>query len=288
MAVGNDDNAAVIEFTYANAEFEAETDILIAWAGDGACLKCNGNELAAERPVFIPSGSKVSLTNNPLGSRTYLSVAGGWDVPEVLGSRSTYLIATIGGLQGRSLKSGDLLNSIAELSQTSQNILNHLKGNTINYPDWSLARRLLLPGDRETIRVVPAKEFSWFKRESQVDFLTTPYILSLRSNRMGCHLEGVVIQRCTDGELLSTAVTPGTIQVTGNGSIVLLMADCQTTGGYPRIAQVAAVDLPICGQLKPGDTIYFKEISRVEAERLYIEREKQLLKLTITVKNRFL
>jgi antagonist of KipI len=287
-AVGNEDNAAVIEFTYANAAFEAETDILIAWAGDGACLKCDGKDLPAERPLFIPCGTKISLTNNPLGSCTYLSVGGGWDVPEVLSSRSTYLTAAIGGLEGRPLKSGDLLNSIDKLSPTSQNILNRLKSNTINYPDWSLARRLLLPGDRETIRVVPAKEFSWFKHESQVDFLTTAYTLSLRSNRMGYHLEGAPINRCVEDELLSTAVTPGTIQVTGNGSMMILMADCQTTGGYPRIAQVAAVDLPLCGQLKPGDTIYFKETNRSEAERLYIEREKQLLKLTITVKNRFL
>jgi antagonist of KipI len=110
----------------------------------------------------------------------------------------------------------------------------------------------------------------------------------MRSNRMGYHLEGAAINRIVKEELLSTAVTPGTIQVTGNGSMIMLMADCQTTGGYPRIAQVAAVDMPLCGQLKPGDAIYFREITFDEAEILYIEREKQLHKLSIAVKNKFL
>jgi antagonist of KipI len=100
---------------------------------------------------------------------------------------------------------------------------------------------------------------------------------------MGYRLEGLPIKRSVSDELLSTAVTQGTIQVTGNGEPVLLMADCQTTGGYPRIAQVAAVDLPFCGQLKPGDSIYFKEISHYEAEMLYLEREQELQKLRIAI-----
>lgn len=104
---------------------------------------------------------------------------------------------------------------------------------------------------------------------------------------MGYHLEGVPLSQLIKKQLLSTAVTPGTIQVTGNGSMVLLMADCQTTGGYPRIAQVAAVDIPVCAQLKPGDSISFKEISRHEAETLYIEREQQLHKLALAIKGKF-
>jgi antagonist of KipI len=105
---------------------------------------------------------------------------------------------------------------------------------------------------------------------------------------MGYHLEGAIIARKKQDELLSSAVMPGTIQVTGSGSMVLLMADCQTTGGYPRIVQVAAVDMPLCAQLKPGDSIFFKEISRREAEMLYIEREQQLQQLTIAVQSKFL
>jgi antagonist of KipI len=288
IGVGNKPDAAVVEFTYAAAEFIAETNILIAYAGAGAILKANDQILPTERPIYIPAGTVVQLVNNPLGSRTYVAIAGGWDVPLVLGSRSTYITAGFGGLHGRALQAGDVLNSIQQLSNTSTSIINGMNSGLLNYPNWGLASHLLLPANKKTIRVIPAKEFNWFEALSILDFLSTPYKLSLRSNRMGYHLGGAIIKRKVNQELLSTSVTPGTIQVTGNGSLVLLMADCQTTGGYPRIAQVAAVDLPLCGQLKPGDTIYFKEISREEAEMLYLEREEHMHKLTLAVKHKFL
>jgi len=288
IAIGNNENAAVVEFTYANAEFKAETDLLISYAGDGAVLSLTIGDIPGERPVFVPAGNIIKLNNNSAGSRTYLSVAGGWDVPEVLGSRSTFLTASIGGLGGRQLHVGDVLNSQKEITSTTKNILDDLEGQSPNYTDWSLARQLWLPENRETIRVVKANEVDWFDEESVRGFFEKPYKLSLRSNRMGYHLEGPGIKRKINDELLSSTVTPGTIQVTGNGSMVLLMADCQTTGGYPRIAQVAAVDMPLCAQLKAGDDINFKEIARAEAEMLYIEREKQLQKLSITIRNRYL
>lgn len=285
-AMGNEDNAAVIEFTYADAVFKTETDVLVAYAGDGAVLMAGDKNLPAERPLFIPSGTTVKLVNNPVGSRTYLAIAGGWDVAEVLGSKSTYITATIGGLNGRAFKTGDVLSGGENLSDTSKSILDKLKGNVIAYPDWGISRNSLLPANRKIIRVVPAHEFTWFDGAALVSFLSESFVLSMNSNRMGYHLQGAVMQRIKTDELLSTAVAPGTIQVTGNGSMVLLMADCQTTGGYPRIAQVAAVDMPLCGQLKPGDAIYFKKISRHEAEMLYIDTEQQLLKITSAVKSK--
>ena len=288
IALGNDENAAVIEFTYANAEFITETDLLIAYAGDGAVLSLVIGEIPSDRPVFIPAGTSVKLNNSKVGSRTYMAVAGGWDVPEVLGSRSTFVTAAIGGMQGRALRAGDVLSSVKSITETTQKMWETLQTNSPNYTDWGIARWLLLSGDKKTIRVVRANESDWFEESSLNDFFFQPYALAMRSNRMGYHLEGPLVQRAKQDELLSTAVTPGTIQVTGNGSMVLLMADCQTTGGYPRIAQVAAVDLPLCGQLKPGDTICFKEITHCEAEMLYLEQEKQLLMLTHTVKNRYL
>jgi len=295
-AVGNGDNAAVIEFTYADAEFIAETDLLIAYVGDGAIFQSGEQVLPPERPLFIPSGTIIKLTNNPSGSRTYLAVAGGWDVPEILGSKSTCLTAGFGGLEGGGLKRGDTLKNDDKLTTNAQKILQNFKqkpqknatNDTFFYPGWSIARQRLLPADRKTIRVVPGNEFGWFDGPSVAGFLSAPYIVGRQSNRMGYHLEGAVLERIKKDELLSTAVTPGTIQVTGGGSMVLLMADCQTTGGYPRIAQVAAVDMPLCAQFKPRDSIFFKEISRREAEMLYIEREQQLRQLTVAVQCKFL
>lgn len=287
-AVGNGDNAAVIEFTYADAEFISETDLLIAYAGDGALLQSGEQRLPAGRPLFIPSGTNIKLTNNPYGSRTNLAVAGGWDVPEILGSKSTFLTAGFGGLDGRALKKGDVLKNDERLSDRTQKILKSLNNVKISYPAWSISRQCFLPADRKTIRMVPGNEFGWFDGRCITDLLSTPYRIGQQSNRMGYHLEGALIARLKKDELLSTAVTPGTIQVTGSGTMVLLMADCQTTGGYPRIAQVAGVDMPLCAQLKPGDAIYFKEISRREAEMLYIEREQQLHQLTTAVQIKYL
>lgn len=285
-AVGNDDGKAVIELTYADIKFKANTDILIAYSGDGAILKAGNQTIPADRPVFIPAKTVLNFVYNIAGSRTYLSVSGGWDVPLVLGSRSTFLTAAFGGFGGRKLQQGDALNSSGQLGLEAATILKQLKGKAINYPNWGIARRLFLSAERKTIRVAPAREFTWFDGRSIVDFLSTPYTLSAQSNRMGYHLKGLKLDRFIKNELFSTAVAPGTIQVTGNGSLILLMADCQTTGGYPRIAQVAAVDLPLCAQLKPGDKIYFKEISRHEAEMLYLEREQQLKKLSVAIKSK--
>jgi len=286
-AVGNQDHAAVIEFTYADAEFISETDLLIAYAGDGAILQANEQKLPVSRPLFIPSGTTIKLTHNPSGIRIYLAVAGGWDVPEILGSRSTFLTAGFGGLDGRALKKADIIKSDESMSTCTQKILFSLKNDQINYPGWSIPRQCFLPVDRKTIMVVPGNELGWFDARSIVGFLSAPYIVAQQSNRMGYHLEGAALHRIKKDELLSTAVMPGTVQVTGSGSMVLLMADCQTTGGYPRIAQVAAVDMPLCAQLKPGDAIYFKEISRSEAEVLYIEREQQLQQLTTAVQSKY-
>jgi antagonist of KipI len=285
--VGNDDNAAVIEFTYADAVFIAETDLLIAYAGDGAFIKLNDKILPTNRPLYIPTGTTINLSNNPIGSRTYLAVAGGWDVPEVMGSKSTYLTAGFGGLDGRALKVGDVLNS-SQPSTITQKIIDQLKSDHVNYSEWSIPRQTLLRADRRFINFIPATEFTWFDGRSIADFLTERYVVGQRSNRMGYHLEGAAMNRVKKDELLSTAVTPGTIQVTGNGGLLLLMADCQTTGGYPRIAQVAAVDIPLCAQLKPGDAIYFKQINRREAEMLYLEREQLLQKLAAAIQSKFL
>lgn len=288
MALGNPDNAAVIEFTYADAEFIAESDLLIAYAGDGAILQAGETAILEERPYFIPAGTSIQLVNNPTGCRTYLAIAGGFDVPEVLGSRSTYITATFGGFKGRPLQIGDVLAASENLSYTSTKVLSSLKGNHINFAHWSIARRMFQPEDTRRIRVVPAHEFNWFHGISIVNFLSEGYTLGQRSNRMGYHLEGGPINRIIKNELLSTAVTPGTIQVAGDGKMLLLMADCQTTGGYPRIAQVASVDMPLCAQLKPGDTIYFEDISRQTAEMLYIEREAELLQLREAIRLKYL
>jgi antagonist of KipI len=288
IALGNPVNSAVIEFTQGGASFIAENDILISVSGDGAFLGSQDGRLPSDLPIFIPAGTDLYLENNKTGSRSYLAVAGGWDVPKVLGSRSTYVTAKIGGLNGRCLAANDQLCSMSELTPLSAAILNDLNGDRLKYPGWTIARSLFLPADRKTIRIMPGREFNWFDKVSKDSLLSQTYAIGRNSNRMGYNLQGAQMKREIGDELLSTAVTPGTIQVTNNGDLTMLMADCQTTGGYPRIAQVAAADMPLCGQLKPGDLIAFKEVSWKEAEKLYLEQKHSLRKLATAIMQKYL
>ncbi|MBU0697605.1 MAG: allophanate hydrolase subunit 2 family protein, partial [Bacteroidetes bacterium] len=150
------------------------------------------------------------------------------------------------------------------------------------YPNWSVPASQFKSSTK--IRVILGREIDWFEDLAIADFLSEPYRLK-EDNRMGYHLDGPKINRkiAHQKELLSTAVVPGTIQVSGDGSLILLMADCQTTGGYPRIAKVAEVDLSICAQLKPGDHLHFEIITLKEAEKLYLERQKDFQKLATAI-----
>jgi antagonist of KipI len=287
IALGNPGNSAVIEFTQSGASLSMDSDILLAFSGDGAWLSTSGNRLPSDKPVFIPAGTELYLAHNNIGSRSYLAVAGGWDVPVVLGSRSTYITANIGGLAGRCLVENDEICGTNELSATTEAIWNNLKGDAIKYPAWSIGRSMFLPEDRKTIRVLPGREFGWFDEDSKADLFLQSYTVGLNSNRMGYNLQAAQMKRAIEGELLSTAVTPGTIQVANNGELIMLMADCQTIGGYPRVAQVAAVDMPLCAQLKPGDTINFKEISWKQAEKLYFQHQHDLHKLALTITQKY-
>lgn len=283
LAVGNTEDQAVIEFTYADAAFRVESDALIAYSGDGATWIADGRILPPDRPIYLPQGTHVQLAHHPKGCRTYLAIAGGWCVADVLGSKSTYLPATFGGFHGRALQPGDELKAADHKSDIAKEHYRRLRKKTINYPNWAIGRSLLFPNDRNIVRVAPAREFNWFDGGSVVDFLSARYTVGNQSDRMGYRLEGPRIRKLVKRELLSTAVTPGTIQVTGDGDLVLLMADCQTTGGYPRIGQIAAVDMPLCAQLKPGDGIYFREISQRDAEKLYLHFKVELDKLAVAL-----
>jgi len=287
-AVGNDGGLATIEFSYAEASFKAETDVLVAYSGEGAFLVFNDELMPAEKPLFFRAGSIVKFIANPVGVWTYLAVAGGWNVPDVMESKSTYLTAGFGGLSGRALRKGDVLMNNQSVSQVSEQIFDQLIKKRIIYPNWRISRESLLPQDRQTVRVVLGNEINWFDANSIISFLTKNYSIDRKSNRMGYHLSGTPLVRKVNKELLSTAVAPGVIQVTGSGDLVVLMADCQTTGGYPRIAHIAAVDLPLCAQLKPGDVIRFSEISADEAEELYFEREHDLSLITTAISLKYI
>lgn len=286
MVVGNSEDSAVIEFTLAGASFKTLTDVVIAYAGGGAVYKTGDRIIDPNKPVFIPANSIINLIASSSGCRSYLAISGGWNVEKVLESRSTYVPAAIGGYKGRILQAGDILsNDEQSCSVLSHKIIDALRGDKIKQANWHLRNELNFGERHHLIRVIKGREFDWFGNTD--NFFSQPFTVSLHSNRMGYRLEGVKIHAEKKTELLSSAVLPGCIQVPHSGEIIMLMADCQATGGYPRIAQVALVDLPLCGQIKPGDAITFALISADEAEQLYVQQINGLNEAAESIKRKY-
>ncbi|RYZ25120.1 MAG: hypothetical protein EOP49_45050 [Sphingobacteriales bacterium] len=171
---------------------------------------------------------------------------------------------------------GDVLVADPHVSVISLTMLAKLSGSQVKFFDWGVYANSLVNYGSSIIRVIKQPEFEWFDSFSREAFFKDVFTLNNQSNRMGYQLDGEPLTQQDPKQLLSTSVSMGTIQVTSSGTMILLMADCQTTGGYPRIAQVAAVDLPVCAQLKPGDKISFEQITIGEAEAAYVQLENDL------------
>jgi KipI family sensor histidine kinase inhibitor len=288
LLVGNNQDAAAIEITFANTEIVFEQDALIAVCGRGADLFINGVPAPVWKTIAIKKGASLFFKNNNEGAKMYLSIAGGWDVKKIMNSSSTYLPANFGGYNGRTLQQGDLLKANTKLSEVSLQIISSIQsGKNFIAALWSIQLPDFFNYNVKIIRVLKGPEQDWFKDSSIENFYSSSFIVSNAADRMGYRLNGSMIMKKESKELLSTAVTKGTLQVTPDGNMILLMSDCQTTGGYPRIAQVAAADLNICAQLKPGDSITFKEISFEEAEQLFLKQEKHFYDTEKSIAYRF-
>ncbi len=192
------------------------------------------------------------------GMRSYLAVNGGFDLPEVLNSTSTDLKAAFGGWQGRKLQDGDRVPL----------------GKPTRQFDKKVGVRQLLWGNR--IRALPGPEYHEFSREAQQAFWRTAWKLSPQSNRMGYRLEGRQLKRDTSRELLSHGLVPGVVQVPPNGQPIVLMADAQTTGGYPRIACIIEADLYHLAQIRLGEPIHFIHCTLPEAMQARQHQQRAL------------
>ncbi|HAD14563.1 MAG TPA: hypothetical protein DCF33_19230, partial [Saprospirales bacterium] len=246
--VGNTPQAATIECTMGGLSVQFQKATRIALAGSGAAA-INGQPLELYQPYAVAAQDVLEIRFQPPGLRIYLAVKGGFDAPVILNSKS---MSTLIGI-GAPLKKGDLLWFDQETATVPPELPN-----------------LSAPAPSTSVRVFRGPEFEWLRQESRERFFTQPYTLSHRFDRMGCHVQAEPLTFSTTRELLSTAVTPGTIQCTPAGQLILLMQDCQTTGGYPRVGQIAAVDLPRVAQWVPGEQRFFSEISFEEAESLYM------------------
>jgi biotin-dependent carboxylase-like uncharacterized protein len=251
--VGNPDGAAGLELTMGGCELRFEAPTRIALAGDDFGARLDGAPLWPNWSVPVAAGQVLKLGranqwSAKEGLRSWLAVAGGIDVPTVLGSRSTDLKAGFGGYQGRALKKGDAL-PLGVAALDAQRLARRAFGvRTLEWTDGDDGALVL--------RVMPGPEFEQFTLASRELLWREPWRITPQSNRMGSRLEGLELKRKRGVDMLSSAVIPGTIQVPPSGQPIILMGDAQTTGGYPRIGVVIRADLwklaraPLKGRLR--------------------------------------
>jgi antagonist of KipI len=264
LLVGNAPGAAALEATLAGPVLRFERKTRIALAGADLGWTVDGRPVAPWRSVVVPARGVVAAGQPRTGCRGYLAVVGGLEVPVVMGSRATYAPATMGGLHGRALRAGDLLPLARDMNQPR-----------------GVGRMVVpsvRPGYGDVVRLVLARHAELLSPASRARLLDAPFRVSAHSDRMGVRLEteGAPLALETRLEPLSAGVAMGTVQLPAGGAPIILMADRPTTGGYPRLGEVATVDLPVVAQLRPGDRVRFTPVSLAEAQRLYLAREREL------------
>ncbi|MDG0810227.1 biotin-dependent carboxyltransferase family protein [Cohnella rhizosphaerae] len=279
LLVGNDENAAGLEITMLGPEIYFAEAALVSVCGGDLSPRLNDRELPLWKTIVAPEGSVLRFGPARLGCRAYLAIAGGIDAPAKMNSRSTYLRAGIGGWEGRALQKGDRLpvGAPREAGKKLASLLaDEAQADGVAFSRWSVAPDLL-PAytPNPEVRTVAGQELALFEEESAERFFAGAFKVRTDSDRMGYRLsgEGDALRLREKRELVSSAVTFGTVQVPPDGQPIVLMADRQTTGGYPKIAQVASADLPLLAQTNLGGTVRFRPVSLQEAQRLYLVRE---------------
>jgi antagonist of KipI len=286
LLVGNSEAVAGLEITLRGPTLRFETDALLALTGAELGASLDGQPVPQGRPVAVRAGAVLAFGAPKTTGRAWLAVAGGVNVPPVLGSRATYLRAALGGLAGRALRAGDEL-PVGKWPAIGHRLFENIL--PASAPGWAAARwhftgpPLAGPGAPLIVRALPGPEYEQFAPESQRAFWEQSFTVTTETDRMGCRLSGPLLARQTSGELLSSAVTFGTVQVPAGGQPIVLLADCQTTGGYPRLAQVISADLGRLAQVLPGTQLHFQPVALAEAQALYLAQEHRLRALARAV-----
>ena len=251
--LGNPANASCLEVSFGGLSLEANVDTVITITGATAPCKINGESIVQWQTHNIRKGDVVELGFASNGVRTYLSVAGGFDIEPSFGSSSTVVREKIGGLNGGKLQAGDVLPC------QPGSVGHHLKLEQHQHPDY---------GRQATLRVVKGYQQAVFDHVQQWRFFNSEYRVTERSDRMGFRLEGEVIH-CDMVSMLSEGICHGAIQIPADGQPIVLMNDRQTIGGYPKMGSVIPSDTAKLAQLSAGSTIRFEEISLEQAHNIH-------------------
>ena len=282
LLVGNDEREGVLEITLFGTKLQFEEDTLIAITGGDLQTTIDGIPVANWRPALVKKGAVLKFGFAIEGCRAYLAIAGGIDIPVVMGSKSTYMVAGIGGFKGRALQQNDQL-SFGKMSASNEKVFTLIERE--GTPNWAVPHHPLISLEStQTIRIIEGTEYKHFDEASKQLLVHEPYVVTPQSNRMGLRLEGQALSLTEKLELLSEGVTFGTIQIPPNGKPIILMADRQTAGGYPKIGQVITADLGSLSQVKPNAKLYFQLITHAEAERELIAKEELINQIQIGIR----
>lgn len=260
---GNEPGAATLEITLIGPELIVDADTTMAIAGAHFEVTCDDRPVGIGESFNVTRGQRLKFGRIVQGARAYLAVAGGVRTTPLLGSRATHLVSRMGGFEGRALLAGDRVPIACAVPPRPVR----------------KATGLTLPSNgRALLRVMAGPQADWFQADALRTIAGVSFRVSPQSNRMGYRLQGPPLVRMHDRELISEPLGIGAIQVPTAGEPILLMADRQTAGGYPKIGYVITADLPLAGQLSPGNFIEFHVCSHQEAVAALIARERQLLR----------
>ena len=276
LLCGNAMDAPALEITLQGLELLFEGDLPIALSGAGSIPTVDGRHFPLNRPVLVKAGSLLRFLPSPMGCRMYLALGGGVLTESELGSCSTYEAAGLGGNGGRRLQKGDRIQR-GQPSELCRRIFESLTRDegVMRTGRWGASfNDAVLTGSG--IRCLKGPEWEWLDAKGRQDMFKEGFTVATESNRMGIRLKGHQGMRKSVGEMVSSGVCPGTVQMAHDGTLLMLMADAQTTGGYPRIAQIALADMARCAQLRPGDFVRFIETSLGEAEEALLESKRNL------------
>ncbi|HHY38530.1 MAG TPA: 5-oxoprolinase subunit PxpB [Clostridia bacterium] len=269
--VGNEPWAPALEMTLTGPVLRCLRPIIVAVAGAGFLPVINGKPVGAWESIQLNEGDVLGFVPPSAGCRAYLAVSsGGIAVPPVMGSSSTYTRGHLGGIEGRRLKVGDRLPVRLTGGRSASNgaaVTRVSGGAGLRLPEG--LRRV--PGREWRIRAIPGPQDDYFTARGLETFFSEEYSVTQSCDRMGIRLSGAAIEHRGKQEIISDGVPAGAVQVPGEGQPIILLADRQSTGGYPKIATVISADLDLLGQVRPGDIIKFERIGLEQAHRVLRE-----------------
>ena len=262
LLLDNPENEAALEISFMGPILEFTSDVFIAITGGDLRPEINGEPVKMYTALAVHAGDVLRFRGIRTGARAYIAFSGYLSVPSVMGSRSTNIRSHIGGFKGRSLKEGDYV-----AFRIVRTYLPHFLSRTLPLDEFDT--------NEAELRVILGPQSDLFTAEGIRTFLEKEYLVTSESDRMGYRLDGPVIEAKGQADIISDGIAMGAVQVPAQGKPIIMLADRQTTGGYAKVGVIASVDIPKLVQCKPGDKLHFRRISVEEAQRLYLEEQKE-------------